>query len=156
MTTSFAFLTVIDAAQAASISSLINQIEFGLRGSDDEAIELEIGKMALLYPSGKLTGAESEARLELYIELLRDLPFDCLRHGFFQIAKVSRYFPTVAEIREHAEPMVRERKAKVFALRQLLLKHQREWRAPVADKDICSPAEAASIMAKLERLGAAA
>jgi hypothetical protein len=156
MTTSFAFLTVLDDIQAAPLPMLINQFEYSLRGSDEEEIELEIGKMALLYPNGKLTPAESDARIEIYIELLRDLPFDCLAHGFRQAVKASRFFPTVAEIREHADAMLRERKAKIFALSQLLLKHQREWRAPVADKDICSPAEAASIMAKLECLGAAA
>jgi hypothetical protein len=153
MTTSFAFLTVLDDAQAAPIPALIDQLEFGLRGADDEAIELEVGKMALLYPNGKLTPGESDARLELYIELLRDLPFDCLAHGFRQAVKASRFFPTVAEIREHADAMLRGRKAKIFGLRQLLLKHQREWRAPVAEFDLCSPEDAAAIMAKLARIG---
>jgi hypothetical protein len=64
------------------------------------------------------------------------------------VAKVSRFFPTVAEIREHAVPLWHHRTDKVWGLRTMLEKHEREWEVPIAETDRCTPAEAAAIVSK--------
>jgi hypothetical protein len=132
----YAYLPVIDDQQAEAAESLLAHFERGLEGSSEAEIERMIGKIALIYPSAKLTPAEAEMRLELYIELLRDLPFDCLSAGFREVAKASRFFPTVAEIRAAAEPLHRARQAKFWALRSLLMKHRAEWAPLIATERV--------------------
>lgn len=147
MTTGYAFLPVISDADAAHLPGLIDWYESGMAPSPSEEIRRMVTKIATLYPSAKISDQEAEMRMELYTELLADIPFDCLSAGFKAVAKSSRFFPSVAEIRERAEPMMYERRAKINGMRNLLRKHEKEWQSDAGD-DVCTPEEAAAIIKK--------
>lgn len=132
------------------VPDLIEHYASGLVGASETEIERMLGKIALLFPGVKLTDLEAETRLDLYVDLLGDIPFDCLSVGFREVAKASRFFPTVAEIREHAEPMFAKRRARYYGLKSLLKKHQEEWTPPWREDDRCSPEQAAAILRDLE------
>ncbi|RMD57454.1 hypothetical protein D6833_13885 [Candidatus Parcubacteria bacterium] len=55
-------------------------------------------KLALVYPQQEVP----EETVEMYVRLLDDLPVDALRAAALQLATTSKWFPTVAEIREAA------------------------------------------------------
>lgn len=120
--TRFAYLDPPTDDELALIPATIARLEAAMSPASEDAVMTMIGKMALLFPAGKLTGAESAARLELYLDLLGDLPADVLSFAFREVAMASRFFPTVAEIREAAEPMMHERRATIAVLRSLLMK----------------------------------
>lgn len=138
LTSSYAFLPLVGPDEAAAIPAVIDELERGLVGSTEAQIDRMVTKLALLYPSARISDAEAGARLELYVELLCDIPFDILSGAFRTIAQTSKFFPTVAEIREAASGALADRKARLFALRQLALKHCREWKRspdPIGDEE---------------------
>lgn len=141
----YGYLPVVDAGVAQQIPALLERYGDGLAPSTDDQIERMITKIALLYPGGKLSDAESAARLELYIDLLRDIPFDILSSAFRSVAQKSRFFPTVAEIRDAAAPALRARRGKLVTLQMLLDKHERYWSPPVAPEDLATPEDIARI-----------
>jgi hypothetical protein len=148
MTTNFAMLPVIEPEIADLIPGMLAHLEDGLTGTSPDDITRMIAKLALIYHNGKLNEQDSAVRLELYIDLLGDIPFDCLSQGFRDIAQVQKFFPSVAEIREKALPYLNKRLAKIAALKSLQMKHDREWKPPFNEADRCSPEEAAAILAK--------
>ncbi len=145
----FAYLPVVDEQQAAAIPALIIHYRAGLAPSTDDDIERMITKIALLYPGAKLSDKEMDARLELYTELLRDIPYDLLTRAFRTVAQNSRFFPTVAEIREAAADAIRERRSKIHALMMLKMKHEQEWVPPIAEADRVAPGDTARLLAEV-------
>lgn len=146
MTASFANLPVVGPDDAAAIPAIIADIERTLAPSSEEQIDRMVTKIALLFPAVKLSEKEAGARMELYVDLLSDIPFDILSGAFRVVAQRSRFFPTVAEIREAAAKPLAERKGQVIALRQLRMKHDREWRDPVAVMNSQDRAECSEIL----------
>lgn len=67
---------------------------------DEQEIELEIGKLvttlASLYPSTQI----GKSTIGAYVSMLKDVPLGILQAAVDQISVESRFFPTVAEIRE--------------------------------------------------------
>lgn len=149
LTSSYATLPVVSPDVAGAIPVAIAGFEQMLAPSSADEIERMVTNLSLLYPAAKLSDAEAGARVELYVRLLRDVPFDILSAAFKRVAQTSRFFPTVAEIREAAAKRLSERHAKIYALRQLLMKHRREYRAPVAELSDEDRAEVQAMLAGL-------
>lgn len=63
--------------------------------------------LTLLRKSFPNSKADSET-LALYVEALDDMPIDAVHAGIIKTMQTSHFFPTVAEIREAAESIVRE------------------------------------------------
>ena len=61
-----------------------------------------------------------EARYRIYARHLADIPRDILRNAMDSHIESSVFFPKVSELRERAEPMLRERKKHIRRLRELL------------------------------------
>lgn len=150
LNSTYAEVPIINEKQVSMAGELIIQYQNGLMGASEKEIERMLGKIALIYPGVKLSESEASIRLDLYIDLLSDIPFDCLSIGFREVAKSSKFFPTVAEIREHAEPMLTARNSKIWALRNLISKHKQEWQPPFNEDERCSPEEAAEILRKFK------
>lgn len=110
---------------AAAIPALIDIMRGGLQPTAMNEVGRMVGKMAIAYPNAKLSDEETEARLELYIELLKDIPFDVLSNAFKRVTQTLRFFPSVSEIREAAAPELGRRRAQLMHLEMLLEKHRR-------------------------------
>ena len=134
------------------IPAMLADMQAGLAPSPEESIERLVGQMALLFPAGKLSQAETDARLDLYIDLLHDIPFDVLATAFKRVAQISKFFPTVAEIREAATPALRARRNKVNALKALAQKHRLDGEVERPDRPL-TLAEIAEANEAFQRLG---
>jgi hypothetical protein len=65
--------------------------------STDEQILMALGPLFVAFPNGKAT----EETLNLYKMMLRDIEPDALVHAVLEAIRVCKFFPTIAEIREH-------------------------------------------------------
>jgi hypothetical protein len=108
-----------------------------------------VTKMSLAYPNARLSDVEATERMQLYAELLRDIPFDILSSAFRRVVQTNRFFPTVAEIREAAAPGLAARRGTIVGLRLLLHKHDREWSPPIPENDRVKPGDTARILAEV-------
>lgn len=149
-----AYLNVVSADIAGQIPEALAAYDGGLAPSSDDEIERMMLKLAVLYPGSKVSDEEAAGRLEVYVELLRDLPFDVLSAAFRAAAQTTKFFPSVAEIRAAAEPAMRERRMRVIALRRILAKHHRDYRADEPAK-IWTQAEVDDANAAFRKLGIA-
>ncbi|MDX3884046.1 hypothetical protein [Sphingomonas sp. MM-1] len=149
----FGYVPLVSADVAATIPAALAALKAGMAPSTEEQIEGLMGSIALLYPAAKVTEKEAEARLDLYIDLLQDIPFDILSAAFKSAAQTSRFFPTVAEIREAALPARRERLNKINGLKALALKHRLEGEQSRQAQAPMSAAEIEEANAIFQRLG---
>lgn len=122
MSTPFACLDAPEADLAEQLPALIQQAETALRGATGPAIETLIGMFSVAFPTARVSAAEARMRVELYATALGDIPEDALNAGMMEGVKVWKFFPTVAEIREQAEPFMAERRKILGALRNLAFK----------------------------------
>lgn len=95
-----------------------------------------IGRLATLFPAARVSDAEAEQRLSLYTGLLEDIPADILSAAFKTAAQTCTFFPAVAEIRKIAENEFAARRRRRAILREMIRKHEREWKAPLRPEDI--------------------
>ncbi|MEZ5708119.1 MAG: hypothetical protein R3E02_01885 [Blastomonas sp.] len=65
-------------------------------------IEEALAVLAAAYPRPKGTDAELQARKRIYVEALADLPPRRLKSGIMGALHNCKFFPSIAEIREHA------------------------------------------------------
>lgn len=149
MTAPFAYLPILSDEEVKPIPALVECFEKGLQGCDEDEVERMVGTLATIFPPAKISDKEAVLRTATYVNLLSDIPLDCLSKGFRKVAQISRFFPTVAEIREQAEPFVQERRSKMWALKHLLQKHNDKWRPEVEDR--CTPEEAREIIERFTK-----
>lgn len=71
-------------------------------GTNPRQVNKMMAKLALGYPSQKISTDEAEARIELYSEQLADIPVDILGAGFAAAVRTLKFFPSVSELRELA------------------------------------------------------
>lgn len=62
-----------------------------------------MAKMALAYPSLRLSDQEAGARVALYAEQLSDLPAETIGLTFQAAVRTCKFFPSIAELRELAK-----------------------------------------------------
>ncbi len=122
----------------AMIPAARQAIERSLARAPVSAVETMMVKLGVLFPDAKLGDDSILERVNLYIELLGDLPADALAEGFTHAAKTCKFFPSVAEIRRGAWPIVARRQAQLHALRVLEIKH-RDYRPPVPPEERPTP-----------------
>ena len=122
MSSPFACLDAPEPVVAERLPALIEQAETALRGAASDAIETLIGMYCVAFPAPRNSADEATLRLEIYSLGLADIPEDALSAGMAEGVKVWKFFPTVAEIREQAEPFMAERRKILGALRNLAFK----------------------------------
>src|ERR1700742_3315291 len=66
--------------------------------SNEAEIAKLVGVMSVAFPSAKIT----DATVEAYVHLLKDIPLEVLTTAIEQVATESEFFPTVAKIRNKA------------------------------------------------------
>ena len=109
----------ITAQEYEEVQRLLAAYEEGLSGTSAGGIARMIGGLATIYPAARISDREAKVRLELYVELLSDIPQDALSAAMREVARVSRFFPTVAEIREAADEFLSDRRETWAALHSL-------------------------------------
>jgi hypothetical protein len=108
-----------------------------------------IAKLAMAYPSAKVSDIEAEARLEIYADALDDVPGDVLAAACAAALRESRFFPTPAEIRERCGMLAR-RKWELSKIRALVATHDRMWRPDPAPLSAEEAAEVSKIAARFK------
>jgi len=121
-------LPALSPALRAEIDEALAAIQIAKAPCDAAEIGRMLGKLALLYPNAKLSAAEARAQLLAYIDLLIDLPAYALRTGFRLCAQQSRFFPSVAEIREQAIFPKAVESWREFRLKAMASRYDREAR----------------------------
>jgi hypothetical protein len=99
--------------------SAIDATTEALQGCTEDDVEQLVARLCILFPHSKLTRQEEEIRLELYVQLLIDLPADSLVAALEALGKTARFFPAVAEIREAAEAYLKPLRQVRHALHSL-------------------------------------
>lgn len=149
----FSYVPVVSADVAKLIPGALVDLQAAAAPSTEGDVEGLITQMALLFPAGKLSDAETATRLDLYIDLLQDVPFDILRSAFKAVAQTSRFFPTIAEIREAATPALRDRRNKINALKVLEMKHRLDGEPVRTEQPAMTAADITEANAAFEKLG---
>jgi hypothetical protein len=143
-------IPVLDKPEADEAREMVSAFDVYLStGSPPDETNRMLTKLSVIYPQSAVAkGSEAEARalLGTYCELLADIPGPILGRAIKSIGQTSRFFPSVAEIREAAAPELNALRWRRFTLARMVAKHEREWQAP---KDLCPPEEAARIVAEV-------
>lgn len=97
----------------SDLGSNLTAMRRGLEPNTRANVNAALGGLATLYRAERLTAQEAKARLTAMVDLLLDIPADLLARAVRQAAQQCRFMPTVAEIRERAEPLMTARRIKV-------------------------------------------
>lgn len=116
-------------AERERLASLAEHYEAWLRPAPRSKIEELVTTIALGYPAMRVTPAEADARLALYVAALSDIPADILEKACMAALQNCRFFPSVQEIRERCGEMG-VRAYRLSRITYLIAKHDREWREP--------------------------
>ncbi|CAM3238501.1 hypothetical protein [Sphingomonas zeae] len=140
------FSHVCSPDERAALVALVPQYEASLSPASRQGCRRAIAKLAMAYPSAKVSDIEAEARLEIYADALDDVPGDVLAAACAAALRESRFFPTPAEIRERCGMLAR-RKWELSKIRALVATHDRMWRpdpAPLSAKEAAEVSEIAA------------
>ena len=148
-----AYLPVLGPDSIKALRRAADVYEAGLAGASPELITQMFGTLATGFPKQQLSDREADAKLALYIRSLNDIPPDALEHAVAHVLKSQTWFPTVAEIRQAAAPMFEPRRQAGRAIRALILKHDREYQAPVVEKQDWTQAEVTEANQDFRRAG---
>jgi len=122
------------------------------RGTSSTRIGEMVGTLAASYPNGRLSDAEAKLRLKVYKASLKDIDLDILTHAVAKVVLGSKFFPTVAEIRETAGRLpAPARTVRAWRLRQLLQASE-----PAVIEDPIGPADERRVEKTLASLPARA
>ncbi|KAA9019834.1 hypothetical protein [Sphingobium limneticum] len=107
-----------------------------------------ITRVANMMPSPRdITDDESEERMATFRQALRHHALPDLHAVFDAILRSCRFFPTIAEIEALIAPIRAKRMVRVNRAKSLILKHEREWRAPA--NEFATPEDVAAIRASM-------
>lgn len=142
-------------AERERLAALVPDYERVLVPAPREAIEETVAMMSLAYPALRITTDEADARLELYVQELSDLPADILDTACRTALRELTFYPSIAEIRKRAAGLA-QRQYRLARIRHLIAKHDAEYREPEADEPLTAEQEAEkrAIMRKLGLLPA--
>jgi len=141
-------LPSLSGSTRSDLDTAIASFEAANVPAEPDEISRMIGKIAILFPNGKLSDAEAKAQNQLYVELLNDIPADVLGGAFRKCAQTLKFFPTVAEIRAAAMPEMAMRSWRLMRMKALALKSDRE--PPQPPKQIVTQAERQSALDEAE------
>lgn len=138
------FSHVCTPDERAQLAAALPAYEAALEPASREGCRRAITKLALAYPSAKVSDAEAEARLELFADALSDVPGDVLGNACMAILRESRFFPSPAEIRAKCGGLAK-RQWELSKMRALIATHDRLWRSEPAPLSEADRAEVARI-----------
>lgn len=114
----------------------------------DEDVDTIVAGLAVALPRKQNDGTTAEAKLDIYAQALADIPLADLQAASDLLIKTSRFFPTVAEIRKAALVTMGPRHSRIARARLMILRHDREWRAPEEPASADEARRASRIMAE--------
>ena len=121
-------LPAISDEMRQEVATAIGDFEASMGPAEPAEVSRMLGKLALLFPNGKLSQDEARAQNLLYAEMLADIPADLLGEAFRKAAQTCRFYPTVSEIRTCARHGLAMRSWRLMRLKGIALKHDREAR----------------------------
>lgn len=142
---------LITPSERGALAAMLPAYDAAMIPATESEINRMIGKLALGYPSAKVSDEEADARLELYAAALSDVPADILGRACMAALRTRTFFPSVAEIRQGCGEMV-QRQWRASRIRYLIAVHDRDWKEPEPDIPL-TPAEEAELDASLRKLG---
>ncbi|WP_311267469.1 hypothetical protein [Sphingobium sp. WCS2017Hpa-17] len=95
-------------------------------------------KLSTAMAKRNMSDLDAKLTLSAYQDGLSDLAACDLAHACVHLLRTSRFMPTVAEIREAAAPLSAVRRYRQGRASMLILRHEREWVAPVDDDETVS------------------
>lgn len=107
---------MLNTEQLAECGQMVAQYEAALQPASPVVVAEKLLEAALIYPDRQTSEKQAEGRTMVYAKQLSDLPADILVKAFDRTFCELKFFPTVAEIRERAEPDMTRRRAKLHRL----------------------------------------
>ncbi|HLZ78828.1 MAG TPA: hypothetical protein VKQ09_05765 [Sphingomonas sp.] len=133
-------LPVLTDAQRKAAEQALAVFDTMPRGSSPEHVAALMGTAALAYPAGKLSAAEADARLAVYQSELADIDSSILGKAFSAAVRDGKFFPSIAELREHARRVPTPRRLIVEARLRRLLANR-----PKAAIDLVAPGQLSAL-----------
>lgn len=130
------------------LAALVPQYERALNPAGRNAVEDSVAMLSMAYPALRADIDEADARLELYVQELGDLPADILDTACRASLRELTFFPSIAEIRKRANGFA-QRQFRLMRIRHLIAKHDAEWRDPEPEPEMT--AEDRAEMQRLRR-----
>lgn len=103
--------------------------------ADEEDIDTIVARLAVALPRKRDEPGVDGVKLDIYTSALSDLPMVDLRAASDWLINSARFFPSVAEIRATVAKIAGPRNARIARAQMMILRHDRDWVAPVADAD---------------------
>lgn len=123
------------------LAALVPEYERALTPAGRNAVEDSVAMLSMAYPALRADIDEADARLELYVQELADLPADILNVACRAALRELTFFPSIAEIRKRATGFA-QRQFRLMRLRHLIAKHDAEWRDPEPEAPMTAEDEA--------------
>lgn len=133
------------------LPALVARFDERLTPAEPDKIEGIVAYLAMGFPSQRLSDAEAEARLAIYVEGLSDLPEEVLQEAARAAVRKCKFYPTVKELRDLAWPHFNRLQWPGVVLRSLIMKHDNEWREPIPEGQRVRPEQLRSLAKRLER-----
>lgn len=146
----FADLPLLEPEDRKEVPAALEAVEATLVPATPDQIAAALATVSFALPS-RMTDVDAEARLEVYIKALNDIPVDVLNDACMEAVKSCKFFPKVAELRQFAKPELVRRQWRKFLLEQLAEKHDRDWRPPVPACQLVKPEDLAKLRKRMER-----
>lgn len=112
-------------------------------------VDTMLAKLSIALPKSQSSEAEAIERLDLYWQALKHHALVDLHQAFGELLRTCRFFPTIAEIEAAVKPIAGRRTSRIVQARMLLLKHDREWKAPILDDELEDPAAVAAFLSEV-------
>lgn len=121
---------MLNTEELGECRRLVSQYQAALQPAHPVIVAEKLLEAALIYPDRQTSEKQAEGRSMIYEKHLGDLPADILVKAFDRAFCELKFFPTVAEIRERAEPDMTRRRARLHRL----MWTESENRARVAER----------------------
>jgi len=117
------------------------------RPATRQQIAAIVGSLKAAFP-GSTDSDKAKVMLEHYVNGLDDLPLASLQNAARASVRECRFFPTVAELRERCTSH-RADANRLYRARIMIERHDRYYRAPLAEADRVKPAEIAALIRRV-------
>lgn len=142
---SLATMPIVGPKSAQALQEFFDHPEPPL--ADDAWIEKQLVTFSVKPRRGS-SALEEEFKLDLFVSRLRGFPKVDLGYAFGRLMDESKFFPDISEFISLAKYPAAKRALKKHQAWKLLHKHKTEWKPPIDPEDICTPEEAAAILAE--------
>lgn len=125
-------MPVIGPVSAAALRDYVAACQPPL--ADEQQVGRVMTRIANMLPSPRGLGdGEADERMATYRRALSRHALADLHAAYVAILRQCRFFPTIAEVEAIIAPIRAKRMARVHRAEMLIMKHDREWAAPVTD-----------------------